>query len=893
MNKFYIILLSAWLVAACDDPASSPTDTGAPPADSEADNTQVDTPQDTEPPPTLEGTWLEIAKTERPDGQTADGAADLTSDVAAGEVRAGRVDDDSERITGVFARCRVGDFKLMNAKVAFCIEGPVGSSHVLFGGGHLIDAVRLDVPDAQDHFLLSTPDLNLRAANYNAVEVAHDGSGGGPAVIRSSGEDDAIALLFGLLGSPQLALPGDGTQVTTEYRLLPDSEVLEIITWVSHPTRSYRRPTGQLMAYDESIAYYPGNRIDANPPTRTDFFGGIAPGASYGYFASREGNAIGINELESAVAIAQSSEFGIIPAGLEGAYRHHIVVGDGSTFSVFEAMERYRGETVARTPVTLSVTQLTSGTPVPQLVFEVLDGTDTSVGVAQTGADGVASFNIPPGDYTLAFQPWTGGAIDDVSLSVADTPVTLDIDLPDLGSLTVNAFLDDATTGAPLPVKVEVGGRTIHAHNGTADIPLAPGDYTVSVSRGTEYTAHSESVTLTATNTTAIDVALSHVLDTPGRVAGEFHQHARPSVDSTLPVDQRVYANLTDGVDFMVPTDHDIAYDYESLCSDLGLDGALLCINGTEVSPVYGHINGIGVRSDPNLPSWGALSMTYRDAETGDLKQRTPFEIDRDLRAEIGADFVQINHPREDSALLNSQGFDPNKPLDEISEEKLPRTFDFIEVFNGKRADIACTVLKDWYSLHNQGYRLIMVGNSDSHDEGRPAGFPRNYIGVSDDTPANLTEDIVFEGLRARDVTVSAGAVIELGTGWRVGETRSVGAGSTQSIPVTVKSPPWSRITDLVVVVNGVPTERLTLDPAEADIVDFDGTLDVVIDADAYVHLIAFGRDRMSAVYGEKPYALTNPIYFDVDGDTDNNGDGYEPPGFQTVSDLDYDFCNR
>ncbi len=66
------------------------------------------------------------------------GADDLTNPVPAGAVRAGRVDQEQERLRGPEANCRVGDFRLDNSKVSVCIQAETTFSNFSFFGGNLI-----------------------------------------------------------------------------------------------------------------------------------------------------------------------------------------------------------------------------------------------------------------------------------------------------------------------------------------------------------------------------------------------------------------------------------------------------------------------------------------------------------------------------------------------------------------------------------------------------------------------------------------------------------------------------------------------------------------------------------------------------------------------------------
>lgn len=875
---------------------------------------------DTGPPPVLTGNWQEIAFTEPGAGVEPGGASDVEAVLGAGQARAGQVTR-----AGLFwggdgwdGRCRPGDFKLYNARAAFCIEGPVASSYFSLGGGNIIDAVALNAAGEQiadDALTLVMPELGLRASNFNRVEVIRDGLDGGPAVIRATGQDDQVPLLLGLTGSRAVAPPGGGFELITEYRLRPDTAVVEIVTWISHPGDStYNRASGDLLFFGDTARYFfegvgliEGDRL---VPGTSAYYEAIAPGASYGFYVQEPGDVLFVGLGDTNLGPGVKGAHGIIPPGLQGAFMRHFAVGDGSTFSAREAFEQHMGLDVERVAATVRVHE--QGDPtlgVPGLMFEVLSADDPTyaLGVAQTDADGIARFNIAPGNYTLRLDPWDGTPQPSTPLPLqtapltvaADQPADISVEVAPAARFSVSVDATDAG-GQPLgaiAAKVWVRNadaeRLIQTPTGDGQTILPPGHYQVEVTRGFEYTAITAEVHLVAGDNPVFTATLQHVLPTPGRVGGEFHQHAAPSLDSTVNVRDRTLSNLCDGVDFMAPSDHDNTFDYNQVIEALGVESQLFSLNGTEVSPTWGHINGIGLPADVSKTAWGALPLTIVDPESGRLRQRTPLDIVRGLKQDAGALLVQLNHARKSSqTIIAYSEYDPGVGfVNDNPEQTFLREIDMIELFNGR--DATCVLLRDWYSFLDQGLRVKIVGNADTHGLGGPAGFPRNYIGVANDTAASLTRESLGAAIQAGDITIAGGALITLDAAWKPGQTYAVTANQPITIPVKVESPPWSRTTTLLVVVNGRVQDTITFDPSEADLVDFDGTVEVTAATDAHVHLIAYGTERMSAVYGGAPYSVTNAFFLDTDGDTDNNNDPFEPAGpGQAPASVDYEFCD-
>ena len=110
--------------------------------------------------------------------------------------------------------------------------------------------------------------------------------------------------------------------------------------------------------------------------------------------------------------------------------------------------------------------------------------------------------------------------------------------------------------GAPIDVMVRFSGADDRTDFvlGEKEFELAPGRWTLTITRGLHYSSSVESVEVTAGQTTTLSVELIQEIIPRGYASGEFHQHASPSLDSTVAVKTRIESNLAAGVDFMVPS---------------------------------------------------------------------------------------------------------------------------------------------------------------------------------------------------------------------------------------------------------------------------------------------------------------------------------------------------
>src|SRR6185295_15501695 len=93
--------------------------------------------------------------------------------------------------------------------------------------------------------------------------------------------------------------------------------------------------------------------------------------------------------------------------------------------------------------------------------------------------------------------------------------------------------------------------------DGNGAIPVALGTYDVTASRGLEWTIAKQRIEVTAAGA-EVHVKLKHVLDMPKWASGDFHVHADRSPDSKVPMRDRVYEFVAEGVDMIVSTDHNV-----------------------------------------------------------------------------------------------------------------------------------------------------------------------------------------------------------------------------------------------------------------------------------------------------------------------------------------------
>jgi hypothetical protein len=534
--------------------------------------------------------------------------------------------------------------------------------------------------------------------------------------------------------------------------------------------------------------------------------------------------------------------------------------------------------------------------------------------------DGRFALRLPAGAYRLDVLAIGGEAHR--SFSVGDADVELgDLDTPPTGRVRLPrghpmrlAFLGVGGTPDPRfgeerpPVRfgdVRAPGSTLTRDvslAGTASDPewiaLAPGRYRVIAGRGPEYDTREAQLDVAAGQRVALDIAApERVLETPGWISADLHVHAAPSDDSALPLDLRVASYVAEGDEVLVATDHDHLTDYGPLIRELGLASRIASVVGQEVT------SSVPTRAAPHtFGHANVFPLPYRPDEY--RKGALPNE-GRRLRAVIGAvralggeRLVQLNHalasqperaePQAFFSHLSVAGrfFDPAQPLsappNAVLLERDPATatadrpggyddldFDAMELLNGASMARYRALREDWFALLRQGVVRTATANSDSHVLGDVAAAPRNMVrvgredpGAAEDTPAAFDEAAFVHALRGGHSYGTTGPMLHVSIGDAgIGDLYR---GAEGAIQIAVAAAPWVPVSRVRVFVDGVL--------AHESEVDADATI-------AFPH--RFARDAFvtvelegepSEIYaarlpGFTPFAFTNPIFVDADGD--------------------------
>jgi hypothetical protein len=408
------------------------------------------------------------------------------------------------------------------------------------------------------------------------------------------------------------------------------------------------------------------------------------------------------------------------------------------------------------------------------------------------------------------------------------------------------------------------------------EVRLPVGTYLASASRGPEYSVDQRVIEVVRDGRRDIVFVIDPVVETPGLIALDPHIHTTKS-DGSPSVAERIKSVIGEGIEVLVATDHNTITDYSAALKKLGFNRELAVLPGCEVTtPEVIHFNTYPMEIRPDEAGNGAIDSTGKAA--GPL-----FKASREKNP---GTIIQVNHPR-----AGSLGYFNNLSLDQESAAtalpELDTGFDILEVLNGPYFYSSNqAAIEDWFHLLNRGYYFPIVGSSDSHgiDRGEP-GYSRTYVQYSGSGADLLDPDALLQAIRKGRSFATNGPIVSLLINGQSAMGDLLRApGGRIDLKLEVRSAPWVAVDEVRLILNG---QRRIIFPVHAEmkaIRKFEQEISLTLREDTYICLEAIGNITLFPVlqrpsrtgdleHGTLPYALTNPVFVDVDG----NG-RYEPP---------------
>jgi hypothetical protein len=841
-----------------------------------------------EPDPDAEGPCAAAGISDRshfPTG-SADGHPDPFGARAARQARASRIADPSwiRQPEDRRSQVRVGDFILLNEKVAFYIEGARLSDGYSSLGGELlaIDRVGEDGrPLGRSQYNETLLVLSRQAPSADSVTVLNDGSDGKAAVVRVAGRLTNVPFLdtFSGIFSGEYNYPA-----ALDYILEPGAERLRLrLSLMNHKAEAADFDGFQSVGFFQS--------------SRSRLF---TAGAGYGDPAGHvpwvvwDNDGVGFafrvpgNTLKFLLSV---SGFTFLqPKGLaiqacqRATYDYAEFIAGGPTLDqTLAVLRRTDGDTSWR-EVRGTVRESGAG-PIAGALVHLLDENGKYLTRTVSDRDGAFVLHAPPRPTRLVatFKGYdTPQPLPLAGDQKSEMPIHIDLTRP--GTIAVRAT--DRATGQGIPVRVQVIPATPPAElppamgvpgerngrlwqhfspNGEARLAVPAGQHRVIVSRGFEWELFDQTVTVTAGRTTNVDAALVHSVQSPGVMCADFHIHSFFSADSSDPVDYKVLGAVADGLEIPVSSEHEWIIDFQPVIKKLGLERHAFGVPSEEFTTfTWGHFGIIPIRPRPDRVNNGAITWIGRK----------PAEVFQEIHELPEKPVLIVNHPSGGGfgAYFSMAGFE--RATASGDPELWSDRFEAVEVFNDSDLEANRNgSVADWFALLNAGKVAWAVGSSDSHSlRGTPVGYPRTCMVFGHDDPTRLTAEAVRDVLARGNAVVSGGLYMEVEGpgGTRPGAMLPPQAGPRE-FKVTVQAPSWLEATTLEVIVDGETDRTVQLRESAGGpgtmVRKYEAAIAVTPKRAQGHHFVVFHasaarRDLAPVAPGRRPFAVSNPIFF-------------------------------
>jgi hypothetical protein len=442
------------------------------------------------------------------------------------------------------------------------------------------------------------------------------------------------------------------------------------------------------------------------------------------------------------------------------------------------------------------------------------------------------------------------------------------------------SFIGLAPTATPylLPVDPIDTGRSWESLNNEVyppaegvEVILPAGTYLATSSRGPEFSVETRVVEVLSGEPRDLRFTIDRALETPGLVSVDSHMHTQYSDGSVL-VPQRVQSAVAEGIDVVFSADHNTVIDYRPDIARLGLGGELAFIPGVEVTARTGsiHFNSLPVAVRPGEPARGAISV----------RDETPAKLFALAREKNPGSLVHLNHPRSGTlGYFNNYHLDPDKAA--FADALFDLDFDVMEALNGARFDRDNRrAIEDWFHLLNRGYPIRIVAASDAHGvEGGETGYARTYVLMAEPVAGAVDEKALMAALKKGRAFVSNGPVVTVRANGKAtfGDMVKAKKGRVD-LDIAVTGAPWLDVSEVRLVVNGERRPPLPGKGSDGRTVKFRDRVRVEIASDGWIAVEVLGGRSLFPLIQQRsgdggpeeaarPYALTNPILVDANGD--------------------------
>jgi hypothetical protein len=859
-----------------------------------------------------------------------------------------------DRPPGLDALAARGDIRLGNSRMVAVIDGIGEPHHLAATGGTLIDLVPRDKQrgtgnDELNQVLQTVGILPDDTVRYTKLELVNESPDLVAVVARGR--------LYGrnnvhVVTRYEVRPCEPGIRIRTElYHDGRDPQAFyladaywwggrEVTPFVPLRGQGFVYPDLDLLELDESIFDVPFMAAQ-----------GHAPGAAA--YGTTRCDAPSAEAFQSTTVSALGRERTVVMPGDGFAFERFISVAHGpGAGEAIDTCRIARGLLFGEHSVVVSgVVRPPSGEPLdPRIlsveIYQPAPGVDPDSSGGRTpqnqtvpAADGSFSMRVPPGrDYRVRVHMLGRPLPTSMPVKVGARDLQMDdVVVPRIGLVVVDVsdengdpVIADVVLTPAEPTKADDVAGSVHGQfdlehcvpylgsphgespacnrvligpSGSASFAVPLGRFWLYASRGPFATIAREVIDVQENEDVLVSLTVSAIdgLIPAGSLSADFHVHAGPSFDSSLPEIDRAISFVSSGVDVLAATDHDVVTTYGGALTALGIRDRVVVMPGvettgqflfheppgSEIPQVIGHFN--------FWPLVVNLDKSRNGAPFDELVEPGAL-FDRMEPLYDGGGVAQLNHPFADSVFGRDEGYlsaidyDPRKPVpgkpNLTPEGQLPRRpgggqrnidHDVQEVMNGASTKSFLNFRAGWFSFLNQGIIKGGTANSDSHTLAvEVLGYPRTIVLGGHDL-ANFERERFNADVRNGRMIGTNGPVITACIEGADGLCHNASLTpfeplAAAELRLLVRAAPWIPVQEIRIIVNGklvrtiddlvVPSDPFGSD----DLVRYEGSiaLDELLTGDGWI-VVEAGMKLWPAA------DLNDDGLVDT---TDNNGDG-------------------
>jgi hypothetical protein len=325
------------------------------------------------------------------------------------------------------------------------------------------------------------------------------------------------------------------------------------------------------------------------------------------------------------------------------------------------------------------------------------------------GAHGRYELTLAVGDYNVYATAKNYSQSTPIAVHITAGAATVrdfqDLQLPG----RVRFSVTDSRNGKPLDARISIvegqkpsveflGRKTFFTaldQKGQADVPMAPGEYSFSVSAGGGFLSERKQLRLKVLpgQAQAASIAVTPLFDPPARhwYSADLHHHA-DQAEAVTPPQDLARSQLAAGLDLLFVSDHDSTVNHSALQAIAERRGVAF-IPGIELSASWGHFNAYPLKAGQKLA-----------IDTGTA---TVDDIIKEGRR-MGASVVQVNHPFIPYGYFTSVGAG-------VAPGGFNPGFDLVEINAAAPADDMKALHALW-DFWNAGHHYYLSAGTDTHD---------------------------------------------------------------------------------------------------------------------------------------------------------------------------------